>query len=168
MVPLLLIFAGKPLGISSSLRHSCAAVLPTSLEYFKYDWKRVGLWNLVFATGMILGGFVGAYLLTAPSSTIAISAQTVADLQQLGVTDFDGLVPDDFFGWSALTTLPGFLMIVVGGFLTGFGARYAGGCTSGHAIMGISNFQLPSVVAVVGFFIGGLVVTHLLLPLFLG
>lgn len=168
MVPLLLIFAGKPLGISSSLRHICAATIPSNLDYFKYDWKNVGLWNLIFAGGMIFGGFIGAFLLTAPDPTIAISAATVTDLKALGVTDFSGLMPDDFFSWSALTTLPGFLMVVLGGFLTGFGARYAGGCTSGHAIMGLSNLQLPSLVAVIGFFVGGLIVTHWLLPLFIG
>lgn len=47
----------------------------------------------------------------------------------------------------------------------GFGARWAGGCTSGHAISGLSNLQLPSLVAVLGFFAGGLLMTHLLFPL---
>ena len=56
------------------------------------------------------------------------------------------------------------MVLAVGGFLVGFGTRYAGGCTSGHAISGLSNLQLPSLVAVIGFFIGGLVMTHLIFP----
>jgi uncharacterized membrane protein YedE/YeeE len=96
---------------------------------------------------------------------IGISEATRADLQNLGITDFTGFVPSEFLSWSGLLTLPGFLMIVGGGFLVGFGARYAGGCTSGHAISGLSNLQLPSLVAVIGFFAGGLIVTYVLLPL---
>ena len=56
-------------------------------------------------------------------------------------------------------------ILFFGGLLVGFGARYAGGCTSGHAISGLSDLQLPSLIAVVGFFIGGLIMTHLLFPL---
>ena len=59
-------------------------------------------------------------------------------------------------------------MVLGGGFLVGFGARWAGGCTSGHAISGLADLQVPSLVAVVGFFVGGLAVTHLVLPLLLG
>jgi uncharacterized membrane protein YedE/YeeE len=59
------------------------------------------------------------------------------------------------------------VLVIVGGFLVGFGARWAGGCTSGHAISGLAALQVPSLLAVVGFFVGGLVVTHLLYPLLL-
>jgi uncharacterized membrane protein YedE/YeeE len=75
-----------------------------------------------------------------------------------------GLVPSELFNWSALFTLKGFFMIVVGGFLVGFGTRYAGGCTSGHAIMGLSTLQWPSLVATCCFMAGGFLMTHLLLP----
>ena len=59
-------------------------------------------------------------------------------------------------------------MLIGGGFLVGFGARYAGGCTSGHAISGLSNLQIPSLIAVIGFFIGGLTMTWIILPQLLG
>lgn len=59
-------------------------------------------------------------------------------------------------------------ILLLGGFLVGFGARYAGGCTSGHAISGLSNLQVPSLIAVVGFFVGGLVMIHLLYPFIFG
>jgi uncharacterized membrane protein YedE/YeeE len=55
--------------------------------------------------------------------------------------------------------------MVIGGFLVGFGTRYAGGCTSGHAISGLSNLQFASLIATIGFFAGGLIATHLLYPL---
>jgi uncharacterized membrane protein YedE/YeeE len=45
----------------------------------------------------------------------------------------------------------GVLLLLVGGVLIGFGTRYAGGCTSGHAISGLSNLQIPSLKAVIGF-----------------
>jgi uncharacterized membrane protein YedE/YeeE len=165
MVPLLLVIGGKVFGLSSNLRHLCAASLPANIEFFKYDWKESGMWNLVFVVGVLLGGAIATFVLTSPDPVIGISEATRADLQNLGITDFTGFVPSEFLSWSGLLTLPGFLMIVGGGFLVGFGARYAGGCTSGHAISGLSNLQLPSLVAVIGFFAGGLIVTYVLLPL---
>lgn len=167
MVPLLLLFTGKNFGISSSLRHTCAAVLPGKAAYFKYDWRKQGLWNIGFAAGIVVGGVLAGSLFANPDP-IALSASTVAELSTLGVQDFSGLVPDDLFSWSNLLTVPGLLMIVGGGFLLGFGARYADGCTSGHAIMGLATFQKASLVATVGFFVGGLLATYFLLPLLLG
>ena len=164
-VPLLLLFDNKRFGISSSLRHICAATLPSDANYFKYDWKQRGGWNLVFAVGLMLGGLIAATLLKNPSDSVSIAPATIAALVDLGITDFTGLVPDDLFSWSALLTVPGFLTLVGGGFLVGFGARYADGCTSGHAIAGLASLQLSSLVAVIGFFIGGLFMTYLILPL---
>ncbi len=166
MVPLLLLFVGKPFGISSSLRHMCAATFPSSIEYFRYNWKRQGIWNLVFAVGVLVGGVIAGTLLLNPDP-IAISEATQQDLAALGITDFRGMMPSELLSWSSLGTVPGFIAIVLGGFLLGFGARYAGGCTSGHGITGLATFQLPSLIAIIGFFIGGLFVTHLILPLML-
>jgi uncharacterized membrane protein YedE/YeeE len=159
-----LLWAGNNFGVSASLRTACAAFgAGKRYEFFNFDWKRDG-WNLVFILGTILGGAISATLLRS-GDVVHISQQTVSDLQALGVsTDPAYLVPQDIFSWDALLSLRGIVFIVVGGFLVGFGARYAGGCTSGHAISGLSNLQLPSLIAVIGFFIGGLLVTHLLLP----
>ena len=167
MVPALLLAGGKLFGVSSSLRHMCAASVPGRVEFFRYDWKTVGGWNLAFVVGIFLGGVVAATLLASPEPEIAISAATRADLAALGLTDFTGLVPAEVFSWEGLLTGPGLALIVGGGFLMGFGARYAGGCTSGHAISGLADLQLPSLVAVLGFFAGGLVVTFFVLPLIL-
>lgn len=57
--------------------------------------------------------------------------------------------------------------MVIGGFLVGFGTAYAGGCTSGHAIAGLADRQAASLLAVCGFFAGGLTCTYLVLPLVL-
>ncbi len=167
MVPALLLFAGKQFGISANLRHACAAAIPGRVEFFQYDWKGAGAWNLVFALGVIIGGAIGATWLASPDPMVGISDATVADLQALGITDFEGLLPPEIFTWAGLLSVPGIIMIVVGGFLVGFGARYAGGCTSGHAISGLADLQVPSLVAVIGFFVGGLITTYLILPLIL-
>lgn len=164
-VPILLLLGNKSFGISSSLRHICAACIPANISFFKYDWKKES-WNLFFVAGILLGGIL-AVLLLAGSGPAHVSEATVADLQALGVQDFGALLPRDIFSWEALLSLRGFFFIVVGGFLVGFGTRYAGGCTSGHAIMGLSNLQWPSLVATICFMIGGFFSTWVLVPFLL-
>ena len=166
MVPALYFFSGKAFGISSSLRHACAAVIPSKMEYLNYNWRQKGLWNLLFALGIIIGGFIAGTVLANPDP-IALSAATISDLEALGISDFNGLLPAELFNWQSLGSFAGIIMIALGGFLVGFGARYAGGCTSGHAISGLSNFQKASLYATVAFFIGGLIVTHFIYPILL-
>ncbi len=171
IVPLLLLVGGKVFGISSSLRHMCAASpAPDSWKpsFLRYDWKASGLWNLAFVFGIALGALLAVSLLGVPDAGQSISAATRADLAALGIQDFSGLVPVELFGWDRLLSPAGFVVVVIGGFMVGFGARWAGGCTSGHAISGIANLQLPSLIAVLGFFAGGLLVTFGLLPILLG
>ena len=158
---------GRSFGISSNLRHICAATLPGRADFLRYDWKGVGGWNLVFASGIVIGGAIAAALL-APSGPVDISEATRGDLARLGINDLSGLVPPQIFSFESLLEPRGFVMIVVGGFCVGFGTRYAGGCTSGHAITGLARLRLPSLVAVLGFFAGGLLTTFFLLPLLLG
>ncbi len=165
-VPILLLIGNKQFGISSNLRHACAAIVPGEVAFFRYEWKRVGLWNLAFVLGIAVGGLIAGALLANPEP-VAISASTVRDLTALGIRDFTGLVPGDLFRWESLLTLPGFVAVVVGGFLVGFGTAYAGGCTSGHGLSGTADLQLPSFIALAGFFAGGLITTFLLLPLLL-
>jgi uncharacterized protein len=164
-VPALLLLGNKSFGISSSLRHICAAAIPANISFFRYDWKREA-WNLFFVAGIAIGGLVSFVFLSNPE-TIVISPSTQASLASLGITDFTGLMPNDLFGLSQVFSAKGFVFLILGGFLVGFGTRYAGGCTSGHAIMGLSNLQWPSLVATVSFMIGGFACTHLLLPLIL-
>lgn len=165
-VPLFLI-GGRLFGVSSSFRHICAAALPGRSEYFRYDWRRRGLWNLCFVAGAVVGGAIAGSLLSHPDWIVGVAEATRADLAALGVRDVRGLVPDDLFSWPSLASLRGVALILGGGFLVGFGARYAGGCTSGHGITGLATGQLASLFAVAAFFAGGLVATHLLLPLLL-
>lgn len=166
-VPMLLLLTGKTFGISSSLRHACAATFPGKSAYLAYDWRRQGLWNLALAAGIVLGGSIAGVLLANPQP-VAISAATHADLAALGIEDFSGLMPRDVYSLEALTHPAGWLVMVLGGFLVGFGARYADGCTSGHGITGLAMLQRSSMVAILAFFAGGIAATHLLLPLILG
>lgn len=164
-VPLLLLLGNKTFGISSSLRHVCAICVPANIPFFKYDWKKE-VWNLFFVGGVFIGGIIATLFLTA-NTTVVVNPKLVEELASYGVINFEGLVPKDLFNWPALLTLKGFLLMVVGGFLVGFGTRYAGGCTSGHAIMGLSNLQWPSLIATCCFMAGGFIVANLVLPLIL-
>lgn len=162
IVPVLLIIGNKSFGISSSLRHVCAACLPANISFFKYDWKKE-IWNLFFVFGIAIGGMLAMLLLSNPADII-VNKKLVAELATYGITDFSSLVPKEIINWSHLLSLKGFLMIVVGGFLVGFGTRYAGGCTSGHAIMGMSTLQWPSLVATCCFMMGGILMANFILP----
>lgn len=161
-VPALLILGNKSFGISSSLRHICAACIPAKIPFFHYDWKKEA-WNLFFVFGIFLGGILATVLLANPQP-IEVNPALADELAGYGITNYDSLIPEDVINWHSLFTARGFLLIVVGGFLVGFGTRYAGGCTSGHAIMGLSNLQWPSLVATICFMIGGFVMANLILP----
>ena len=161
-VPILLLIGNKSFGISSSLRHICAACLPANISFFKYDWKKEA-WNLFFVAGILIGGFLATYFLSNPND-IVIAPATETALRAFGIQDFTGLMPADLFATANIFTLKGLFFFVIGGFLVGFGTRWAGGCTSGHAIMGLSNLQWPSLVATISFMVGGFAMTHLLLP----
>lgn len=164
-VPLLLIIGNKSFGISSSLRHICASCIPANIPFFKYDWKKE-VWNLFFVFGIFLGGVVAISLLSNPAP-MEVNPKLTAELAGYGITNYNHLVPVDIMSWSSLFTLKGFILMVVGGFLVGFGTRYAGGCTSGHAIMGLSNLQWPSLVATICFMIGGFAMANFILPFIL-
>ena len=165
MVPLLLLIGNKQLGVSSSLRHVCAACIPAKVPFFQYDWKKY-TWNLLFVLGIGIGGFF-TYLTTPDGYSVDISEETRSELRGIGISDFSGMVPKEIFSWDEIISNTGFIFILLGGFLIGFGTRYANGCTSGHTIMGLSNFKKSSLIATIGFFVGGLIMTHLLLPLVL-
>mgnify|MGYP001240904346 CR=1 FL=1 len=164
LVMFALLYFGNDFGLSANFRNMCSMIGGgRSCEFFDFNW-RTQIWNLVFLGGTIAGGFI-AHEFLMPDATIAISDATVADLKELGFANpGDGIVPEEMFSLESLLSLKGIVIFVVGGFLVGFGTRYAGGCTSGHAISGLSDLQPASLVAVIGFFIGGLLMTHLLLP----
>lgn len=164
-VMFLLIYAGERFGISSSFRAMCSAVAGrSSATYFDYDWKEQA-WMFVFIVGAIVGGFIGSSLLSDPNA-VQISGHTIEALNDIGVeAPSQGLLPESLFNFDFLFSLKGIILFVGGGFMIGFGTRWAGGCTSGHAITGLASLQFPSLVAVVGFFIGGLLTTFIFLPL---
>lgn len=165
MVPVLLISGNKRLGISSSLRHICAACLPAKIPFFRYDWKKE-IWNLFFVSGVLMGGYIAANFIASPDPVV-VNQNLLTELQQYGITNHAHLVPTDIFNWPALLTLRGFILMVAGGFLVGFGTRYAGGCTSGHSIMGLSNLQLSSLIATCCFMAGGFIMANLIMPFIL-
>jgi uncharacterized protein len=161
-VPLLLWMGNKRLGISSTLRHICAACIPSKIPLFSYDWKKE-TWSLFFASGLLLGGIIGGWILANPNP-VAISSKTVEYFSSFGITQQTGLMPTEIYNWQTLLSLKGFLLMIVGGFFVGFGTRYAQGCTSGHGILGLSALQWPSLIATASFFIGGILFSHFVLP----
>lgn len=168
LVMFLLLWFGKEFGISANFRVMCAADGASDLnDFFKFDWQSQG-WNLLVALGSMFGGYIASHYFASPDGNIAhVGPAAVASLQNLGLNYQEGAVPlvPEFYTWEALFTLRGLLIIIGGGFLVGFGARYAGGCTSGHAISGMSALQLGSLYAVIGFFMGGLFMVHVFFPL---
>jgi uncharacterized membrane protein YedE/YeeE len=161
-VPALLWVGNKKLGISSTLRQICAASYPGKISFLNYDWKKDN-WNLFFAVGILIGGFIGGYVFANPEP-VAVSPETVSMFQAWGLDTSKNLLPPEVFNWETLFTIKGFLMIIVGGFLIGFGTRYGGGCTSGHGILGLSALQWPSLVATISFFLGGIVFSYAVVP----
>ncbi len=165
IVPLLLLLGNKSFGVSSSLRHICASCFPSGIKFFKYDWKKE-IWNLFFVAGIIIGGFIAVQFMGNPDP-VAISNSTAEYLKAEGINVQTGLIPVQIFSWESLITIRGLIFIIAGGFMVGFGARYAGGCTSGHAINGLSNLQLPSLIATCCFMAGGIIMTWLIIPFLL-
>lgn len=163
MIGMLLL--GKRFGISSNLDTICASTgIGSKVPYFNFDWKK-NSWNLLFALGTIIGGTLSVTVFDTGYG--AIHPATIDKLNAIGFSgNTNSFLPSEIYG-EAATTFPGLVLLLAAGFLVGFGARYAGGCTSGHAISGLSNLQVGSLVAVVGFFIGGLLMTHFILPILL-
>ncbi|RYY58292.1 MAG: YeeE/YedE family protein [Chitinophagaceae bacterium] len=161
-VPALLILGNKHFGISANLRHACAACIPANIKFFQYNWKKE-TWNLFFAAGIVLGAFIASYFLADPAP-VKVAPALLSELKGYGIQDHANVLPSELFSFSALLTVRGFILLVVGGFFVGFGARYAGGCTSGHSIMGISDFQVPSMIATASFMAGGFIMANLVLP----
>ena len=165
MVMFLLLYFGRTFGMSSNLRTLCSiGGAGKNVEFFKFDWKSQ-LWNLVVVLGAVVGGYIAHHFLSNPIN-IDLSENTVNDLNTLGFENAgQSLLPPELFSWDNVLTLKGISILIIGGFLVGFGTRYAGGCTSGHAITGLSSLQRPSLIAVIGFFAGGLIMIHLIYPI---
>lgn len=161
-VPLLLLMDNKRFGISSTMRQICAACIPANISFLKYDWKKES-WNLFFVAGVFIGGYLAGNLFGNPEP-VAVSASAATTMNSWGVVSFNGQMPETLFNFSNLLSLKGFILIVIGGFLVGFGTRYAGGCTSGHGIFGLSTLQWPSLIATALFFLGGIIVSNWVLP----
>lgn len=167
LVMLLLLYFNESFGISSNFRTMCSMMGAGKVsKFFQFDWKSK-IWNLVFLGGAVVGGFISNQFLQL-NSEIILNPNTIQKLEEIGITNAGkSFLPELIFGSTALESIQGWIFLLVGGLLVGFGTRYAGGCTSGHAISGLSNFQKPSLIAVIGFFIGGLLMTHYLLPFIL-
>jgi len=162
IVPALLILGNKHFGISANLRHVCAACFPSNIPFFKYEWKKE-IWNFFFVGGILIGAILATQFLADPAP-MQVHPNLVAELNGYGITTYTKQLPPEIFSFESLFTARGFILLVAGGFLVGFGTRYAGGCTSGHAIMGLSTLQLPSLIATISFMAGGFLMANVILP----
>lgn len=164
LIMTLLLLMEKRFGMSSNLRTLCAICgAGGKIEFFKFDWRKQQ-WNLIVVLGVITGGFIGSEFLTNDAS-VKIEESVVQDLKELGFSDAgEAYMPSRLFESTVFGDWQSISILIIAGFLVGFGTRYAGGCTSGHAISGLSNLQVPSLIAVIGFFIGGLIMVHFIIP----
>ncbi len=169
LIMFILLWFGGGFGASSNLRTLCAiGGAGHKHSFFDFDWKSQ-IWNLVFIFSAIIGGFIAVTYLPSPEP-VQISQATQDYLQSVGVSTPQtidqgfGFVPSEIYAMENFLSAKNLFLLLGGGFLVGFGTRYAGGCTSGHAISGLSNLQIPSLIAVIGFFIGGLFMTWIILP----
>ncbi len=162
----LMTWMGRSFGVSTAFKNFCnIAGAGKKYEFFNFDIKGEH-WRLAFVIGAIGGGFIASTFLASPEP-VAISEATISHLKDWNI-DYPqggGFLPESIFNFGNIT---GVMLTIIGGFLVGFGARYGDGCTSGHAISGLSHLQLPSLVTVVGFFIGGLLMTWVIMPLIFG
>lgn len=158
-VPAFLVVGNKSFGISSTLRHFCSACIPIKKSYFSYNWKEE-IWSFFFVGGVLIGGYLSTFI-QPEGFSINLSSEALLTFKELGINDLEGLLPKEVFNWDNLLSIKGFLFFICGGFFIGFGTRYANGCTSGHSIMGLSLLNPASLIATIGFFIGGLISTHL-------
>lgn len=165
MIPTLLLVINKNFGVSSSYKHMCAAFGLKKISFFDYNWKDYS-WSLFFVLGIFISGIIVAFFIPNPNN-IDLSENFIVWLQEHGLNNTNGFLPQEVFCFEQLSSLRTLIILIGGGFLIGFGSRYAGGCTSGHAIMGLSQLSLGSLIAVIGFFIGGLIVSWFILPLVL-
>lgn len=165
VVMFILIYFGKTFGMSSNLKTFCAiGGAGKKAEFFNYNWRQQK-WNLIVVLGAVIGGFFAHFFLSNPIH-INLNPETIDQLEHLGFKNAGkSLVPPEIYSWDHVLSIKGLAILLLGGFLVGFGTRYAGGCTSGHGISGLSSLQLPSLIAVIGFFIGGLIMVHLFFPL---
>lgn len=165
LVMFLLIMVGKNFGMSANLRTLCTICgAGQKATFFKFDWK-AQKWNLMVVLGAIIGGFIAVNFLTT-DPTVHINPKTIENLNALGFDSAGSMyLPDELFNNAVFSDMRTLALLALGGLLVGFGTRYAGGCTSGHAISGLSDLQLPSLIAVIGFFIGGLFMIHVLFPI---
>lgn len=156
IVPLLLVLSNKQFGVSSSFRHLCAATGVKSVEYFNYNWKKKGTWQLLFVLGVLIAGIIVGTIIELQVGILSQGA--ASQLAQKGI-EVNGFFPTETFSFSGVF----WWVLILGGLLIGFGSRYAGGCTGGHAITGLSTLSLASLLSVVGFFIGGIISTFILI-----
>jgi uncharacterized protein len=166
IVPMLLLIGNRAFGISSTFRHVCAICAPARIPYFQYDWRRE-IWNLVFVAGIAIGGFIAMFGMTAAGTQSMVTPAFADQLAGYGIEPGQYLLPRELFDWEHYTSAWPMLLLLAGGFLIGFGTRYAGGCTGGHAINGIATFQRASIIATLAFMAGGFAMANLFLPLIL-
>lgn len=152
----LILIEGKQLGISSSYQYVCAKISPWKLDYFKDPVKMA--WQFWFVIGLMLGGFL--LHLMIPPYQIEIAETSVKTLGSIGISEQVGFAPAELYEF----TFKSIVILIAGGITIGFGARYANGCTAGHAIMGCAQLSPASIVSTICFFVGGLFATYFIVP----
>lgn len=127
-------FTGKRLGVTGGFEDACSIVTKDSA--FNASPSN---WKLLFILGLPLGA-------------------CLANLGHWSWTWLYGQLDGITFG----SFIYKVLWLLISGFMIGFGARWAGGCTSGNTIMGVSLGSKMSILATVAFLAAGILVTNIL------
>lgn len=161
VIPILYYIINKPLGVSTSFIQFCSMAVDRKQKWIKMDLKQEK-WRIFFILGLVIAGLI--HHLTVDKYQIAISQGTIDRLAAMNLQQNEGFQPNELWSFHSLTSPFHWILVMISGLLIGFGTRYAGGCTSGHTIMGISNLAPSSLLATLAFFAGGLIASWFIIP----
>ena len=143
------VISKKPLGASTSYARASARLGAICCGSSVYEWKYYQKykpeleWQSMLIIGIVIGSFISA----------VFSGQF--NFAFIPLTEFESILNQNVLGriFSAFS----------GGIMLGFGARLAGGCTSGHGISGAFQLSIASWISLISFFVGGAAAAFLIL-----
>ena len=133
---------GKPAGCSTGYGNVCGYICKKMSYYQEGEYRKKNNTKLWFLIGIPIGGLLSALASPEPWHI-----------------SFDMGMYDEILPQSNAAKA---IWLIFGGMLLGFGARLAGACTTGHALVGGAMLNPPSLLAGAVFFMSAFITTRLL------